>query len=402
MSSQFDELNEEDELRAMRRRQRIEEAKRQKRQQEIIRRRIRAFAPFVIGIFLILVVVITGRSVFHKISEGKEEVKKQQDNSDVAEVDTAGAGIPADGLQSSGGDSEDGSKEGDAAAGIGETQSEDSKKEKEVYSAEASPDTVQIGGDVGSGNAILIDLSTDKILAQRDAFQIISPASMTKILTVLVAAENIKKEDLEDTFTITIDITDYSYVNDCSNVGFDKDETVTVRDLFYGTILPSGADAAAGLAIYVAGSLEAFVDMMNEKLTELGLSKTAHFTNCVGIYDEDHYCTVYDMAMILEAAMNNELCKEVLSAHTYTTSSTEQHPEGITISNWFLRRIEDKDTHGEVVGGKTGFVVQSRNCAASYAEDKNGNGYICVTAGAQSSWYCIYDHVDLYQQFLEA
>lgn len=97
-----------------------------------------------------------------------------------------------------------------------------------------------------------------------------APASMTKILTVLVAAEHVT--DLDDTFTITKEITDFSYSHDCSAVGFLDEETVTVRDLLYGTILPSGGDAAAGLACYVAGSMDAFVDMMNEKLAELGLS----------------------------------------------------------------------------------------------------------------------------------
>ena len=100
---------------------------------------------------------------------------------------------------------------------------------------------------------------------------------------LLVAAEHI--ENLDDTVTITIDITDYCYVNDCSVVGFALDEVVPVRELLYGTILPSGADAALALAKYVAGSQEAFVALMNEKLEELGLSDTAHFTNCVGLYD---------------------------------------------------------------------------------------------------------------------
>ena len=228
-----------------------------------------------------------------------------------------------------------------------------------------------------------------------------NPASMTKILTVLVAAEELgdPTKKLDDTFTITLDITDYSYVNQCSIAGFDRDETVTVRDLFYGTILPSGADAAVGLAVYVAGSQEAFVELMNRKLEQLGLADTAHVTNCVGLYDEDHYCTVYDMAVILRAALANDFCREVLSAHTYTTSPTEQHPEGITISNWFRRRIEDKDTGGEVVCGKTGYVVQSDHCAASYFEDKDGKGYVCVTAGASSPWRCIYDQVELYLNF---
>ena len=124
-------------------------------------------------------------------------------------------------------------------------------------------------------------------------------------------------------------------------------------------------------------------------------------TNCVGIYDEDHYCTVYDMAMIMEAAVENELCREVLATHTYTTSETLQNPEGITISNWFLRRIEDKDTGGEVLCGKTGYVVQSGNCAASYGMDSSGKEYICVTADASSVWRCIEDHAALYKQFAQ-
>ena len=222
---------------------------------------------------------------------------------------------------------------------------------------------------------------------------------MTKVLTVLVAAEHITEEQLDDTFTMTIDITDYSYVNDCSNVGFLVDEKVKVRDLFYGTILPSGGDAAVGLATYVAGSHEAFVDMMNEKLAELGLADTAHFTNCVGLYDSNHYCSVYDMAIIMKAAMENELCREVLGTKVYITQPSTEHPEGLTISNWFLRRIEDKDTKGEVIGAKTGYVVESGSCAVSYQLSENGIPYICATAGSTSSWRCIYDHVEIYNLY---
>jgi D-alanyl-D-alanine carboxypeptidase (penicillin-binding protein 5/6) len=251
--------------------------------------------------------------------------------------------------------------------------------------------------EVTSTYAVLINESTNEIVAAKNEDTIISPASMTKILTVLVAAEHI--EDLDDTFTMTLDITDYAYFNDCSSVGFLEGETVTVRDLFYGTILPSGGDAALALATYVAGSQDAFVEMMNEKLEELGLSETAHFTNCIGLYDENHYCTVYDMAMILKAAVENDWCREVLSTHVYTTASTEQHPDGITISNWFLRRIEDKDTGGEVLCAKTGFVNQSRNCAASYYISEDGTPYICVTADAHSGWRCIYDHVAMYSNY---
>ena len=142
--------------------------------------------------------------------------------------------------------------------------------------------------------------------------------------------------------------------------------------------------------------------MMNEKLVQMGLSDSAHFTNCVGLYDEEHYCTVYDMAVMMKAAMENELCREFLSAHTYTTTSTAEHPDGIDISNWFLRRVEDKDTGGEVLGAKTGYVVQSKNCAVSYGVFGEGAAYICVTAGSTSSWRCIYDHVEIYNRYVRA
>ena len=148
------------------------------------------------------------------------------------------------------------------------------------------------------------------------------------------------------------------------------------------------------------GIEEAFVDMMNQELEKMGLSETTHFTNCVGIYNDDHYSTPYDMAMILKAAMDNDLCREVLGTRTYTTSKSKPHPDGITISNWFLRRIEDKDTHSEIIGAKTGFVNQSGSCAASMAQTPDGKEYICVTAGSTSSWRCIYDHVDIYDAFL--
>ena len=286
-----------------------------------------------------------------------------------------------------------------------ETQADAVAQETETeepwsFEAHKTEKTEKFLKSVVSSRGILIDVESGDILAAKGAHKRIVPASMTKILTVLVAAEHITPEQMDDKVEITIDITDYSYRNDCSNTGYEVGEKVTVRDLFYGTILPSGADSAVALATYVAGSHEKFVDMMNEKLEEMGLSETTHFTNCVGLYDEDHYSTPYDMAMIIKAATDNEWVREVMSTHTYTTSKTKQHKEGLTVSNWFLRRIEDKDTYGEVLCAKTGFVAQSGSCAASLVADKNGKEYICVTAGSTSSWRCIYDHVELYQKYL--
>lgn len=271
--------------------------------------------------------------------------------------------------------------------------------EKKQYSAKTTAETKTMNGEVFSNYGIFIDLETDTVLAERNSSAVINPASMTKILTILTAAEALGEERLDEAVTVSKEATEYSFVNECSNAGFEAGETVTVRDLFYGTILPSGGEAAAELAVFTSGSMEEFVSQMNRKAEELGLSDTAHFTNCAGLYDENHHCTVYDMAMILEAALDNPFCKEVLSARTYTTSPTTEHPEGLLLSNWFLRRIEDKDTGGEVLSAKTGYVAQSGSCAASYGKSHSGKEYICVTADASSSWRCIYDHVALYQQF---
>ena len=276
---------------------------------------------------------------------------------------------------------------------------EEAETEDNVLFSEykVTEDTKQLGSDIISNYAVFIDMESGTIIARKSETSRIVPASMTKVLTLLVAVENI--DNLDDTFEITSDITDYCLKNDCSNAGFVPGEVVTIRDLLYAAILPSGADGALGLAYYVAGSQEAFVELMNAKLEELGIAGTAHFTNCVGLYDDNHYCTICDMAVIMQAAVKNKTCREVLSAHIYTTSVTEKHPEGIPLSNWFLRRIEDKDTNGEVICGKTGYVGQSQHCAVSYGIDKSGREYICVTADAAGKWRCIEDHAYLYKEY---
>lgn len=268
-----------------------------------------------------------------------------------------------------------------------------------VYEANETEDTIITGDDVISEKSILVNTKTNEILMRKECKDRIAPASMTKVLTVLVACENLTEDELEDKFTITPEITSYSYNHDCSAVGFSNDEEVTVNDLLYGTALKSGGDAALGLAEYIAGSHEAFVDMMNERLEKMGLSKTTHFTNCIGLYDDNHYSTLYDMAMIMRAAADNDLALKILSARKYTTSSTLEHPDGIMISNLFLRRIEDKDTGGEVIAAKTGYVKESGNCAVSYGKDRDGNEYVVCTFHSSSAWKCIYDHVRIYKRF---
>lgn len=391
MSNQIHD-DEEEEQRARRMRRRTE-MKRQKRAQERRRRQIRRLTVIAVIFFLILFLLIGGiRLLIGQIQKVMENRPKNQETKlELNMEEDSRIALPESTDAVSENALKDITQEA-KEAGLGVSGGA-------VAQATASNDTVSFGADIPSEYGILIDVENHAIVAQRDAHTVINPASMTKILTLLVAAEQVT--DLDDTFTMNTDITDYTYTHDCSTVGFADGETVPVRDLFYGTILPSGGDAALGLATCIAGSQEAFMELMNEKIAELGLADTAHFTNCIGIYDENHHCTAYDMAIMLEAAMENPFCRKVLSAHTYTTASTPEHPEGITISNWFLRRIEDKDSGLTVVAGKTGYVVQSGNCAASYGETAEGKGYICVTANAHSGWRCIYDHVAIYKDYVK-
>lgn len=414
MAENFDE-EELDELRWKEHAQKRQEIRQKRQQQRLFEQRIKLASVAGVAIILVVSIILIPKGKGNSLPENEEITAAGQNLSTSFEEgngaeyasnsETAGFNhnnsennnINNEGLEDfdSGNtgsgeiDGQSGAENSTGAGSIGNSS----------YVYTSTENTIHIGDEINSSNAIIIDMETGNILADKGAKERIVPASMTKVLTLLVAAENI--DNLDDTFQITSDITDYSFVNGCSNAGFEKEEVVTVRDLFYGTNLPSGADAALGLAVYVSGSQEAFVELMNKKLEELGLSETAHFTNCIGLYDENHYCTVYDMAVIMNAALNNEICREVMSARTYNTSITEQHPEGILLSNWFLRRIEDKDTGGEVICGKTGYVNESGSCAVSYGRDEKGRSYICVTVNAEGKWKCIYDHVDLYKKFSE-
>lgn len=271
-------------------------------------------------------------------------------------------------------------------------------KMKAGYTAQTTASTISPPEEISQSTySILIDETTGDIVSARNAYDRMYPASMTKIMTLLVAVENIT--DLDDVVYVSQEAADWSYKNDGSAVNWSVGEKLTVRDLLYGTILSSGADAVYDLAVYVAGDQDTFVQMMNDRVATLGLSETTHFTNAAGFYDDNHYTTPYDMAMIIKAAVENDLCREVMSAHTYNTPITEEHPEGILISNWFLRRIEDKDSGGLVLCAKTGFVSQSGNCAASYMISNSGKPYVCVTGHAHSAWRAIYDHVGLYYNY---
>ena len=226
---------------------------------------------------------------------------------------------------------------------------------------EPAPDMMTLtASNITAKYAVLLDVDHNTILAQRDYQEKIYPASMTKVMALLVAAEQV--DNLEDTVTLTSDIIDPLVEEDASRAGFEAGETVTVQDLLYGMALPSGADATEALAIYLAGDESAFVELMNDKVAELGLKHT-HFTNASGLHDEDHYSTPEDIAMLMAYAMENPLCSEIMGTYQYTTSQTEQHPEGILLESTMFNRMYGSEVTGmTILAGKTGDALPGQLC----------------------------------------
>lgn len=270
------------------------------------------------------------------------------------------------------------------------------QKRKISYFFDENSVEIPLENDAKSG--IIVDRKSGKVIASRNPDQKAFPASTTKVMTLLVACENIT--DFNKTFTVTYGITDPLYKRGASFAGFKNGEAVTMTDLLYGLILPSGADAAVSLAISVAGSEEKFVELMNEKARELGLKNT-HFANSSGLHDENNYCSAYDMAVILDAALDNEVCKKILSTKKYTTAVTEQNPEGIPLSSTLFDYMYGTEPEiATILAGKTGFVNESGYCIASYGQNnQNGNEYVIVTMGNSSRWPAFHGQIDLYKQF---
>lgn len=242
----------------------------------------------------------------------------------------------------------------------------------------------------------VVEVESGKVVAGRNSDSVIYPASMTKVMTLLVAVENIK--DFSQTYTFGIELLNDLYIDEATVAGFLDGETVGVDDLLYGLILPSGADSAVAIATIAAGSQEAFVNLMNAKVQELGLKNT-HFANPTGLHSDDQYTTPAEMAMIMEAAMSNPTCAKYLSTYQHTTAVTEQHPEGILLTSTMFSRMYGDEVEGVLItAGKTGFTNEALHCLVNFAE-KNGKHYITVEAGAQDKWYTIFDSFTLFKDY---
>ena len=267
--------------------------------------------------------------------------------------------------------------------------------------ATRTTDTKQLSGDTDilARSVILIDAETQTMLAERDADAVLEPASMTKILTMVTAAETLTEEQLNGAFVMTEEIIAAQHARDAVCAGFQAGEPCSVTDLFYGMMLPSGADAATALAIAAAGSEAAFVQMMNDKAAEIGMD-SSHFLNPTGLHEDGHVSTVHDIARLMEYALSIPFCRTVMSTPTYRTAATTQHPSGINLTSIVFWRMGDLAANGiRVCGGKTGFTNQAGQCLATWAEDENGKTYVCVVAGCEDQMDPVYDTLTVYSRY---
>lgn len=263
------------------------------------------------------------------------------------------------------------------------------------YFAAPTQGTATIYKTIESEYGILINLKDNTVVATKNATAKMYPASMTKMMTLIVAYEN--AHSMDDTFVMTREIIDPLYEENASVAGFEIGEEIKVRDLFYGAAMPSGADATTALAIYVAESEVNFVALMNKKAEELGLKNT-HFANASGLHDDNHYSTVEDMAVIFKYALSIPECRKMLTTKIYTTSPTNKHPNGLTFMSTVFKYLDGKEVQKgvTVIGGKTGYTEEARNCLASIAVNSNGVECIFVSGLAPSRASmisdCIYMH----------
>ena len=232
---------------------------------------------------------------------------------------------------------------------------------------------------VNSSNVVLMDVKSGKVIGEMKGEDRIYPASMTKIMTAIVALEAFS--DLDREITLSEDIFYALDGQDATQAGFQPGESVRIRDLVYGVILPSGAECCLALANEVSGAEADFVEKMNAKAKSIGMKNT-HFVDCTGLHDPEHYSTAYDIALLLKYALHNDTFRDVIESHFHSTPGTNVHPDGITYYSTMFKNMSDTSvTGGEILGGKTGYTSEAGHCLASFAQIYDRE-YILVTAGA--------------------
>lgn len=250
-----------------------------------------------------------------------------------------------------------------------------------------------------SRNMILINLDSGEEMAQQNSDEKIYPASMTKMMTAILAIEH--TDDLDEWTTMPEDIYPELYAQDASMAGFEAGESVSYRDVLYGILLPSGCECCEAFAEWISGSEEDFVELMNQKAQELNMTRT-HFANATGLHQEDHYTTVRDLSSLLRYALDNEDFREVFTSRYHSTYSSDFHPGGFTIRSTLFESLDTIDSaHSYILGGKTGYTQYAGLCLASLAS-VDGINYIMVSANADGDHntepHHVQDHLTVYSR----
>lgn len=281
-------------------------------------------------------------------------------------------------------DTEKASTEGEKSikASSDEEMEEEATTEEKIKST-TSPTHTVITDDsidtpkVNSSAAILMEAETGAILYQKNQDDKHYPASITKILTTLVALEN---ADLDDKIKFKKKVLD-AVEQDSSRIGVEPKEEISLEDCLYAVMLASANDVSAGVADNVGGSVKKFAAMMNEKADELGC-KNSHFVNPHGLHSKNHYTTAYDMALITQAAIQNEDFCEIASSLTHTIPKTKKTVEKRYLSNHH-KMLQDTEYHYDGIEyGKTGYTTKAGNTLVSVAK-KGDLELICVVLEAE-------------------
>lgn len=244
--------------------------------------------------------------------------------------------------------------------------------------------------DIKSKNALLYNVTDDIVMYEKNSNDKVKIASLTKVMTALVALENIAS--LDEYVTINEDDYYNVYKENLTVLGFGVGDRVTYRDLLYGLLFKSGADCAYALANNIAGSNENFVKLMNSKAKELNLNNT-YFTNPVG-YDEDNYSTALDVVKLYNYAIKNESFRNIINSEVYTTSNNQFTLYNVIDESEVSASI-NSSYQDYILGGKTGYTKLAQNCLVSNAS-YNNTDYILVTINAKSKYHMI-DTMNIYE-----
>lgn len=245
-----------------------------------------------------------------------------------------------------------------------EDSSEEISAETETESS-SSDLTWPEAPEITSGTALIIDSTTGAVLYSQNADETVYPASTTKLLTCLIALENCSLDE-----TVTFSATAVDIDSDASSIDAVEGEQMSLEDALYGLMLPSGNDCANAIAEHVAGSIEAFVELMNEWVEDLGCTGT-HFTNPSGLHDEDHYTTASDMYLIAKAAFSNSTLVDIISHSSYTIPATNMSEERELSTSNYLINSSSSYYNSTVVGGKTGYTSQAGRALVILSEQDN-------------------------------